>query len=175
MDKKYTVMLVTYDGIRSFVAWVDKNERWNGYLCPYFEKKDADEIAAHMNELNILYGDDYNGLLYVEPIDSYVTSDGEEVFSGLNINTDVHRNLRVYPVGSGCWPWEQVSYVNRAFEIEITVRKRIEIASRDDVQSHDRASCKAADECAALRELGWKTSGAKISDFEGNAKWIVSA
>lgn len=77
-------------------AYLDDNERWNGWLQPYFTK----EECLAMNEW---LKSDFDGdiLEYGEKYDTFTTMVYGEVFQGVDID-----GMHLYPIGNGCWTWE---------------------------------------------------------------------
>lgn len=75
--------------------------RWNGWACPYFTKEEALRLV-----------EDWPGLFYDEARDAFVRPceggdpDETEVFGAETI-TVAGQPLKVYPVGSGSWCWEE--------------------------------------------------------------------
>ena len=80
-------------------ALLDPDERWNRWVCPYFEKLEARAMNVWLSEFD-------DGLVYSSTADSFTTSydeDCPEVFHAADIN-----GLKLYPIGNGSWAWIMV-------------------------------------------------------------------
>ena len=78
-------------------AYVDPNDRWNGWLCPWFE---FDEVESMNEWLPKTSGEilDYDG-----ETDAFICTNGAEdleVFVGKDID-----GMHLYPIGNGSWIW----------------------------------------------------------------------
>lgn len=79
---------------------------WNGWGCPFFTKKVADEIAA-------FFWFEEGQMTYDAHLDAYLYKDGNlpdtdpyEVMLGVDVDT-VDGILHLYPIGSGSWCWNE--------------------------------------------------------------------
>lgn len=80
------------------------DETWNGWECPAFEKKIADEIMAHVNNdpdgvfdgEEITFHDNEKGGYYVSFYD-----DCSSRYDAMVVDGKI-----VYPLGAGDWDWE---------------------------------------------------------------------
>ena len=80
-------------------AYLDPEEEWNGWACPYFEKPEVKRTAAWLPEFD-------DGLKYDEATDTFTTTydpDAPESFTGVDID-----GMHLYPIGSGSWTWSIV-------------------------------------------------------------------
>lgn len=80
-------------------ALLDPDERWNGWVCPYFEKSEAMAMNAWLSEFD-------DELVYSSTADSFTTTydvDCPEVFHAIDIN-----GMKLYPIGNGSWTWIMV-------------------------------------------------------------------
>ena len=77
-------------------AYLDPEEEWNGWACPYFEKYEVERMAAWLPEFD-------DSLVYSAEEDSFTTTydpDLPEVFKGEDVD-----GMHLYPVGAGSWIW----------------------------------------------------------------------
>lgn len=77
-------------------AYVDDEKDWNGWLCPLFEKKEADRMSAWLGIFD-------ERLVYDEKEDSYNTTGDPDVierFAGIDVD-----GMHLYPIGYGSWMW----------------------------------------------------------------------
>ncbi len=77
-------------------AYLDPEDTWNGWACPYFEKYEVERMAAWLPEFD-------DGLVYDEAADTFTTTydpDAPESFTGTDID-----GMHLYPIGSGSWTW----------------------------------------------------------------------
>lgn len=90
---------VALDDTAEIPAYVDQNNRWNGFACPYFRKKDVRLINDALKEFGSTEHLEYdaNGD-YFSCIDE---DEGEiERFAGEDID-----GMHLYPIGAGSWVW----------------------------------------------------------------------
>lgn len=76
-------------------------QHWNGWEKPYFEKEEADRIAATFGDIQ-----------YEAEKDAYIWPQAEpdepaDVFDAVTIEID-GRVKRLYGIGAGYWTWEKV-------------------------------------------------------------------
>lgn len=88
---------VAIDDTDSIPAYLDPNDRWNGFARPYFRKEDARLI----NDVLEAIGDER--LVYNEQDDCFDLFDGHERiewYYGVDID-----GMHLYPIGAGSWVW----------------------------------------------------------------------
>lgn len=90
---------VSIDGLVSTPAYVDDNDRWNGWLCPYFKAEDVHLIQEMLDLI-----DDDDVVEYDADEDAFVVRDvvdgDEEWYYGKDVD-----GMHLYPIGAGCWIW----------------------------------------------------------------------
>ncbi|WP_343006045.1 MULTISPECIES: hypothetical protein [unclassified Collinsella] len=77
-------------------AYLDPEEEWNGWACPYFEKSEVERMAAWLLEFD-------DGLVYSTEDDTFTTTydpDLPEAFKGEDVG-----GMHLYPIGAGSWIW----------------------------------------------------------------------
>jgi hypothetical protein len=79
----------TVDAVEAFEGWHDPNVRWNGFACPFFERVEADRVAAAF------------GLRYAEVDDTY--RDATDTYTGR-----LQDGLHLYAIGTEGWTWLDV-------------------------------------------------------------------
>lgn len=80
-------------------AYLDHEDEWNGWACPYFEKSEVECMSAWLPEFD-------DGLVYDEATDTSTTTydpDAPESFTGTDID-----GMHLYPIGNGSWAWSIV-------------------------------------------------------------------
>ena len=110
------MMNVTLDGGESFPALVDPAERWNGWLCPRFDRATAERIAADFAKQRAEFGAEMVPFVITFDGDTVVVADtqyADEIAAGFWGDPDeVYRPERInpdrdglYDVGSYSWCW----------------------------------------------------------------------
>lgn len=96
--------LFTIDSVEAIFEGYTDGRHWNGWACPYFTKKVADEIMRVNNE-------SYCGVAYQmrydEKQDAFIQEDGYDepyVIEGIDID-----GLHLYPIGTMCWIWDDLA------------------------------------------------------------------
>jgi hypothetical protein len=82
-----------------FEGWTD-DTKWNGWDCPAFEFGEAARLAEQVNTH------------YDEARDCFISEnepDEPEVWSALEIEGSNGDKVKVYPVGSRSWCWDEIS------------------------------------------------------------------
>lgn len=80
-------------------AYLDPEDTWNGWACPYFEKAEAERMNEWLPEFD-------DGLDYSPDTDAFTTRydpDAIETFAGTDID-----GMHLYPIGNGSWTWSIV-------------------------------------------------------------------
>src|SRR5690606_14708667 len=96
-----------YDGLT-------RGETWNGWAVPYFEKEQALRIAEDYNRLAKEGGGDMADARanHDGKTDSFVfydpNNDDEVVYEAVTIGVE-EEEVRVYPVGTREWTWEEAT------------------------------------------------------------------
>ena len=88
---------VAIDDTKSITAYLNPDNRWNGFARPYFRKEDARLI----NDVLEAIGDEQ--LVYDERYDRFDLFDGRdriEWYYGVDID-----GMHLYPIGAGSWVW----------------------------------------------------------------------
>ena len=106
-------------------AFMDSENEWNGWACPYFEKAEVERMNAWLPKEygeKLVYDKEHDIFNCVGPDDSIVES-----FYGIDIN-----GIRLYPIGSGSWLWaaemdpaEVSSPIERAAHCDLSQRELI--------------------------------------------------
>lgn len=89
---------VTIEGMYGHTAYVEEGT-WNGWLCPWFTKEEADAMNVWLDEM---FGSE---LVYDPKLDVFIC-DGEQ-FKGKDIEVD-GATMHLYPIGNGSWVWQEV-------------------------------------------------------------------
>lgn len=83
-------------------AWVAIGQDWNGWLIPFFEPDDAEQLRTALRHELFLWE-------YDAGLDAYVTKfredDPDEVWDGKNIRTPIGVR-KAYPIGAWAWKWD---------------------------------------------------------------------
>ena len=77
-------------------AYIDPEDTWNGWACPYFEKPEVERMAAWLHDFD-------DSLVFDETADTFTTTydpDAPESFAGIDID-----GMHLYPIGNGSWIW----------------------------------------------------------------------
>ena len=85
---------VRFDVYEPHRAYLDPDESWNGYACPWFERDEA----LKMNDW--LFDEE---LVFDEETDTFLCMDGDEVIEAFR-GEDVD-GMPLYPIGRGIWGW----------------------------------------------------------------------
>lgn len=95
--------LFTIDGFEAIFEGYTQGQHWNGWACPYFTKKVADEIMRVNNE-------SYCGVAYQirydEKQDAFIQEEGYDepyVIKGIDID-----GMHLYPIGTMNWIWDDL-------------------------------------------------------------------
>ena len=102
-------------------AYLDPNERWNGWVCPWFEKDEVMRMASWIDEMFD------EGIIYDEESDMFLITDGcyvSERIKGKDID-----GMHLYPVGNGGWTWEET----RDYMTWRDVRDRINLMEQNEL------------------------------------------
>lgn len=91
---------VSIDGLVSTPAYVDDDELWNGWLCPYFKAEDIHLIQEMLDAIGEGEFIEYNA-----DEDAYVVhvafdEDAEDWYVGKDVD-----GMHLYPIGAGSWVW----------------------------------------------------------------------
>jgi len=144
-------------------AYMDTEYRWNGWVCPWFTKEQAEAFMAQANaNCDAAGGGQGTGRThYDEAKDAYVVDnnegegeDGEpDVFEGEDVEVD-GKILHLYPIGNTCWIWDEVE-AQELPRLNITVTLQF---TEDDQLTPERYQ-KVIDAVAQAAE---KASGKKV-------------
>lgn len=97
--------LFTIDGIEGIFEGYTDGRHWNGWACPYFTKKVADEIMRVNNE-------SYCGVAYQmhydESQDAFIREEPEYDEPYIVQGYDVD-GMHLYPIGNACWIWDDLA------------------------------------------------------------------
>lgn len=81
-------------------AYLDPDDRWNGFARPYFRKED---VYLIQNMLDAVIGDEV--IEYDADEDAFVVhSTYEEGYDERFYGTDID-GMHLYPIGAGSWVW----------------------------------------------------------------------
>ncbi len=84
-----------------------KDEKWNGWDCPYFTFEQTQKVLKTYNELRRIIGQNVSAY-YDSDKDAFVfpvnDEDESEIFVAVIEDGQKH-----YPVGAFCWIWEEVN------------------------------------------------------------------
>lgn len=126
----------------TFAGWTD-GTRWNGWAKPLFEFDVAKKAVEAM--------DGY----YREDVDVFITktSDDEDAWGWKKIPSPEGGEIKVYPVGCGCWVWDDwmpPMPVEMAVEYVIIQLSPEDIAyARDEARGKSRGFAALHDRCDA--------------------------
>ena len=94
---------VSIDELVSIPAYVDDNERWNGWLDPCFKAEDVHLIQETLDLIGegefIEYDADEDAFV----VHVAVEEGAEEWFYGKDVD-----GMHLYPIGAGCWIWGEM-------------------------------------------------------------------
>jgi len=81
-------------------AGFTKGETWNGWARPLFTYDEAQKIITAHKKLGL-------NASYDQELDAFTfkmapSGDDHDIFPGIEIE-----NMKLYPVGAGCWIWEE--------------------------------------------------------------------
>ena len=84
-------------------AWIVANDRWNGWVMPYFAKAEADRVMAAWNAST----EGLDPMRYDAAEDRYCVPFGAEVevYQGEDLEIE-GETRRVYGVGACAWTWD---------------------------------------------------------------------
>lgn len=91
------------------VSGYTRDERWNGWACPYFDKSGADDLIAQLNKSYAHFGEprrafyDTTRDVYVTPYDGG-DEDEWDTWGAQTIVVEGNERV-VYPIGAFCWCW----------------------------------------------------------------------
>jgi hypothetical protein len=91
-------------------AYIIDNEYWNGWAMPYFTREQAEVYAAAQRAFSGETTPEGNPTVtYQEYNDQYVTMlEGEGIESWGNEDIVIDgETIHTYPIGAGCWIWEE--------------------------------------------------------------------
>lgn len=91
-------------GYETFAGF-SKDEKWNGWDCPYFTFAQAQNVLEQFNQFCRITGQT-NLAKYNSETDSFVfpaTDNEQETFEGINENGQIY-----YPLGAFYWIWEEI-------------------------------------------------------------------
>lgn len=94
-----TKFVIDFIPSKAFEGFTD-DRLWNGWACPYFSFDEAQKIAEAQKELglNAYYDADSDGFAF-----EVENTGGEyDIFP-----SEVIDGRKLYPVGAGCWIWEE--------------------------------------------------------------------
>jgi len=92
-------------------AIVVKNDRWNGWMIPFFEKAEADAVMAAWNALaEGPFTDEESAMTFDAATDTYTVAypedpEATETYEGEDIEFD-GQTVHVYGLGACGWVWE---------------------------------------------------------------------
>lgn len=96
--------LFTIDSFNAIFEGYTQGQHWNGWACPYFSKKVADEIMRINNE-------SYCGVAYQmrydKEQDAFIQEEGCDepyVIKGIDID-----GMHLYPIGTMNWIWDDLA------------------------------------------------------------------
>lgn len=96
--------LFNIDGFEAIFEGYTDGRHWNGWACPWFTKKVANEIMRINNE-------SYCGVAYQirydEEQDAFIQEEGYDepyVIKGYDID-----GLHLYPIGNAYWVWDDIA------------------------------------------------------------------
>lgn len=92
--------LFTIDGFEAVFDGYTDGSHWNGWACPWFTKKVADEIMRISKNKGYYVYYDQNSDTYMY----YVDDDNNDEFQGNDID-----GLHLYPIGNACWVWDDLA------------------------------------------------------------------
>lgn len=82
-----------------------KDEKWNGWNCPYFTFEQSRNIVKNYNQIRRIIGAE-NLARYDSATDAFIfpadDEDEQESFAAI-----VNNNQKFYPIGAFGWIWEE--------------------------------------------------------------------
>ena len=108
---------VTIDGESFFPAIVDRDDTWNGFLSPRFDRATAERVAEHINAIGDPAEGDHlsfsGSLLYIDGDRVQYVRPGDD---GL------------YAIGAHCWTWMECEGVDFLGDGETELDERLPLA-----------------------------------------------
>jgi len=80
---------------------------WNGWAVPCFNKVQADELASAYKGRYLPDKDAYQFSGDGYPLTKDTKDEDTDIFPGEDIIIDGKPTLHVYPIGAGCWCWDE--------------------------------------------------------------------
>lgn len=100
----------TLDGIGGRFPGYTKRLHWNGWAMPYFDIGVAmilmDEYNKGAYDMPKMFYEDESDSFIIPPADP---EDDVIIFKGVTINDGRYGWLHLYPIGAGCWVWDDES------------------------------------------------------------------
>ena len=92
-----------------FTAAHIDNRLWNGFVCPFFTKEEADKVAAWSNGLAAEFPESAETITYDEEADAYIGTHPDWSDDEAARYEPVHGigNTVLYPIGAWAWTWER--------------------------------------------------------------------
>ena len=87
------------DSPDTFVAWTN-GETWNGWEMPHFEFDEAKRLIAWLKDAKARYDRERNCF-------TTTAQDGEDSWQSCTIAITDGSCIKVYPIGAGCWCWDE--------------------------------------------------------------------
>lgn len=101
MYEWHTVAISDFAGLEKYQhrAYLNPEEDWNGWACPYFKKEEAERMSSWLPELG-------EALSYDEKADEFIIGpedcpEDSEHFPAVDID-----GKKLYPIGTHSWVWE---------------------------------------------------------------------
>lgn len=95
---------VSIDGTVSVPAYLDPNDRWNGFARPFFRKEDVLLIQSMLGSIGgneaVKYDADEDAFVVNSACGEEYDEDYDEWFYGTDID-----GMHLYPIGAGSWVW----------------------------------------------------------------------
>ncbi len=91
-------------GYETFARFT-KDEKWNGWDCPYFTFEQSEKILRTCNTLRSIIGQK-NLAYYDAAADAFVFSSNDEDEPEI-LAAIIENGQKYHPVGAFCWIWEE--------------------------------------------------------------------
>jgi hypothetical protein len=103
--RRYRLTKVEIDGEMALDAYIVANERWNGWVMPYFTREQLPALLGYLK------ANGHPDARLDEARDAVITAssyeeDPEDVWGSEQIVVD-GETLTTYPVGASCWIWDE--------------------------------------------------------------------
>ena len=100
----------TLDGLEGIYPGYTNGHHWNGWATPFFDIRVAMRLMDEYNDgaydMPKMFYEDESDSFIIPPADP---GDDVTIFKGITINDERYGWLHLYPIGAGCWVWDDES------------------------------------------------------------------